>query len=88
MIARLSAALLRRASPAELAYHPANPMISTPDKTSNPVAIRVADEADAPAIVPFLRALARSEKLEGEVVAGEAALHARCSGADHRAAAR
>ena len=74
MIARLSAALLRRASPAELAYHPANPMISTPDKTSNPVAIRVATAADVPAILHFIRALARHEKLESEVVVDEPAL--------------
>jgi GNAT superfamily N-acetyltransferase len=47
---------------------------STPDKTSSPVAIRVATAADVPTILHFIRALARYEKLEGEVVADEAAL--------------
>jgi len=40
------------------------------------VAIRIATGADAPTILHFIRALARYEKLEGEVVADEAALRA------------
>jgi len=47
---------------------------STPDKTSSPVAIRVATPADVPTILRFIRDLARYEKLEGEVVADEPAL--------------
>ena len=40
------------------------------------LAIRFATAADVPAILGFIRALARYEKLEGEVVADEAALRA------------
>jgi len=47
---------------------------STPDKTSSRVAIRIATRADVPTILHFIRALARYEKLEGEVVADEPAL--------------
>jgi GNAT superfamily N-acetyltransferase len=51
-------------------------MSSTPDKTSSPVAIRCTTAADVPTILYFIRALARYENLEGEVVADERALHA------------
>jgi GNAT superfamily N-acetyltransferase len=51
-------------------------MSSTPDKMQSPVAIRVATPADVPTILHFIRALARYEKLEGEVIADEPALHA------------
>ena len=75
MVARLSRCALRCASPGGLAYRPASPMVpSTPDKTSSRVAIRIATRADVPTILHFIRALARYEKLEGEVVADEPAL--------------
>ena len=45
------------------------------------LAIRFATAADVPAILGFIRALARYEKLESEVVADEAALHATLFGA-------
>jgi GNAT superfamily N-acetyltransferase len=48
----------------------------TPD-----LAIRFATAADVPTILSFIRALARYEKLEHEVVADEAGLHAALFGA-------
>jgi GNAT superfamily N-acetyltransferase len=41
---------------------------------ASPIAIRFAAPADAPTILEYIRGLARYEKLEGEVVADEAAL--------------
>jgi GNAT superfamily N-acetyltransferase len=43
--------------------------------------IRIATATDVPTILGFIRGLARYEKLEGEVVADEAALHATLFGA-------
>jgi len=48
---------------------------------STDLAIRPATAADVPTILGFIRALARYEKLEHEVVADEAALHATLFGA-------
>ena len=45
------------------------------------LAIRFATAADVPAILGFIRALARYEKLEGELTADEPALHATLFGA-------
>ena len=47
---------------------------TTPDKTPSTLAIRFATAADVSTILAFIRALARYEKLEGEVVADEAGL--------------
>ena len=48
---------------------------------STDLAIRIATPADVPVILRFIRDLARYEKLEHEVVADEAALHATLFGA-------
>jgi GNAT superfamily N-acetyltransferase len=48
---------------------------------SNDLAIRFATAADAPLVLHFIRSLARYEKLESEVVADEAGLHASLFGA-------
>jgi GNAT superfamily N-acetyltransferase len=53
----------------------------TPDKTPSTLAIRFAGPADVSTILHFIRALARYEKLEGEVVADEAGLLATLFGA-------
>jgi GNAT superfamily N-acetyltransferase len=47
---------------------------STSTGTSSPIAIRFAAPTDVSTILQFIRGLARYEKLEGEVVADEAAL--------------
>jgi GNAT superfamily N-acetyltransferase len=47
---------------------------TTSSPPSSPVAIRAATPGDVPTILHFIRSLARYEKLEGEVVADEAAL--------------
>jgi len=49
--------------------------------TRGDLAIRFATVADVPTILHFICSLARYEKLEGEVVADEAALHATLFGA-------
>lgn len=49
-------------------------MTSPSDKPPSTLAIRFATPADVPTILHFIRALARYEKLEGEVVADEAGL--------------
>jgi len=56
---------------------PASPATSP----SADLAIRIATAADVPTILGFIRALARYEKLEHEVVATEAGLHATLFGA-------
>jgi GNAT superfamily N-acetyltransferase len=53
----------------------------TPPTPSTDLAIRPATAADVSTILGFIRALARYEKLEHEVVADEAALHATLFGA-------
>jgi GNAT superfamily N-acetyltransferase len=53
----------------------------TPPMPSTDLAIRPAIATDASTILGFIRALARYEKLEHEVVADEAALHATLFGA-------
>jgi GNAT superfamily N-acetyltransferase len=55
---------------------PASSSGSSPAAPPADLAIRLATAVDVPAILGFIRALARYEKLEHEVVASEAALHA------------
>ncbi len=54
---------------------------SSPATPPTDLAIRLATAADVPTILGFIRALARYEKLEHEVVADEAGLHATLFGA-------
>jgi GNAT superfamily N-acetyltransferase len=60
---------------------PASSSGSSPATPPAELAIRLATAADVPAILGFIRALARYEKLEHEVVASEAGLHATLFGA-------
>lgn len=66
---------------------PSTPVPSPPAPSSalssalGSLAIRFATPADVPTILHFIRALARYEKLESEVTADEAALHATLFGA-------
>ena len=60
---------------------PESPSGSAPATPPADLAIRLATAADVPAILRFIRALARYEKLEHEVVASEADLHATLFGA-------
>jgi GNAT superfamily N-acetyltransferase len=53
----------------------------TPDPNPSTLAIRFATPADVATVLHFIRALARYEKLEGEVVANEARLLAHLFGA-------
>jgi GNAT superfamily N-acetyltransferase len=55
--------------------------MTSPTLSPTDLAIRQATEADVSTILGFIRALARYEKLEHEVVADEAALHATLFGA-------
>ena len=78
--------MTRTSSPAS---PPASPPASSPPSsppspsatTPADLAIRIATAADVPTINSFIRALARYEKLEHEVVASEPALHATLFGA-------
>jgi GNAT superfamily N-acetyltransferase len=70
--------MTRSASPTP---SPASSSASSPATPSADLAIRFATAADVPTILTFIRGLARYEKLEHEVIADEAALHATLFGA-------
>jgi GNAT superfamily N-acetyltransferase len=68
--------MTRSGSSASSAASSANSSTGSSATLSGDLAIRFATAADVPTILAFIRALARYEKLEHEVVADEAALHA------------